>query len=259
MKHLFGLSALALLTFSQGLFADCCPCIEYSFYAKVGSGVCCPETLHVIAPPTTWNVALQGYDTTLGTRAIADLSLGCELMRWLDLDVSIASRSNFKYRKFQTPTVGGDSYRREFDLHVRSILFSATLLGREMSCFTWDIACGTLYPVVGASVGMSDLLITNFRTTGLSPSGDSAPYASFSAENQHTLRRRCTYTVFVGLEYNIQDRWALSTGYRYFDAGRFKGPRFFRVANGSAVDVSGEEWKMRFRANEWFIALKMFF
>lgn len=258
MKHLFAL-LLLLTTSSSGLFADCCPCIEYFFYAKAGSGVCCPETMRVVALPPTWNVSLQGYNAPLGTRAIADASLGCELMRCLDLDVGIASRSIFKYRKFQTHANGGESYRREFDLNVRSILFSATLLGRDVPCFARDIACGTLYPMVGAGVGVSDLLITNFRTTGLPPSGESDPYASFSVENAYTLRRRCTYTVLAGVEYNVQDRFALSTGYRYFDAGRFKGPRFFRVANGSAVDVSGDEWKLRFRANEWFIALKMFF
>jgi len=40
-------------------------------------------------------------------------------------------------------------------------------------------------------------------------------------------------------EYNYNDCWALATGYRRFDAGKFNGPRFQRVATGAAVDVAG--------------------
>lgn len=112
--------------------------------------------------------------------------------------------------------------------------------------------------MLGAGVGMSNLLITNYRTTGLAPTGDSAPYASFSAENQYTLRKNFTYTVLAGLEYSYKEYWAIGSGYRWLDAGHFKGPRYQRVASGSAVDVSGDAWKMRFRANEWFIEFKIF-
>jgi hypothetical protein len=176
----------------------------------------------------------------------------------VDLEVSISNRSTFTYRKFQTPTTGGGSYTREFDLDVTPILFSVNFLGRGIPHLNWNISCGKIYPVVGAGVGVSNLLITNFRTTGLPPSGASAPHASFSAENQYTLRKNFTYTALVGLEYSYKDYWAIGTGYRWFDAGNFEGPRFQRVASGAAVDVAGEEWKMRFRSNEWFIELKIF-
>ena len=85
-----------------------------------------------------------------------------------------------------------------------------------------------------------------------------AAYASFSSENQYTLRRNFTYTLLAGLEYSYDDAWALSTGYRWFNAGHFKGPRYQRVASGSAVDVGCNAWNMRFRANEWFIEFKIF-
>lgn len=229
-----------------------------SFYIKVGSGISCSERANIVAPYPPWYPAVQGYNAKLGNHPIASASVGCELWDMLDLEATLANRSTFKYRKFQTPTNGTASYTRKFDLDVTSILFSANLLGRGISCLNWDMLCGTLYPMLGAGVGMSNLLITNYRTTGLLPTGDSAPYASFSAENQYTLRKNFTYTLLAGIEYNYQNIWALGTGYRWFNAGCFRGPRYQRVANGAAVDVACDAWKMRFRANEWFIELKMF-
>lgn len=259
MKRIFVVFSLLIIAFSTPIHADCCcqsdP--DYTFYIKAGSGVSFAQKAHVSAPPPAWNPAVQGYDSTLGNRGIADFAIGCELMRMVDVEVSVSARTAFKYRKFQTPLSGGDSYTREFDLTVIPILFSINLLGRDIPCLNWDLGCGTLYPIVGAGVGVSNLLITNFRTTGLPPSGDSDPFASFSAENQHTLRQNFTYTALIGFEYNHNDRFAIATGYRWFDAGQFKGPKFQRVGTGAAVDVAEDAWKMRFRANEWFIELKI--
>lgn len=255
------LTSLSLLAISVSSILNakcCCQPQDYSFYIKVGSGISFSESANVTAPPPTWNPAVQGYNSKLGNRAIADLGIGCELMHLVDLEVSVSHRAAFKYRKFQTPVGGGDSYTREFDLDVTPILFSVNLLGRDVACLNWDIACGKIYPTIGAGVGVSNLSITNFRTTGLPPSGDSDPFASFSAENQHTQRKNFTYTTLVGLEYNYNDCWVIATGYRWFDAGKFKGPRFQRVATGAAVDIAGEEWKMRFRSNEWFVEFKIF-
>lgn len=246
MKRILVLLLLPILGMAEG----CCD--DYSFYMKVGSGISFSESAKVTAPPLAWNRAIQGYHSKLGNRAIAGLSIGCELMRYVDVEVSVSARSTFKYRKFQTPVDGGDSYTREFDLDVIPILFSVNLLGRDLLCFN------NVYPFVGAGIGVSHLLITNFRTTGLPPSGASDPFASFSAENQYTHRRNFTYTALVGFEYNYNDCFAIATGYRWFDAGKFRGSRYQRVASGAAVDVGDQAWKMRFRANEWFIEFKIY-
>lgn len=258
MKRILAFSSLLAMTLLSTLNAECCQCQDHLFYLKVNTGVSCSQSTDVSAPPQTWSPAFQGYNAKIGNRTIAGLAIGCEFMGLVDLEVSISTRSNFKYRKFQTPVGGGASYTREFDLDVTPILFSANLLGRDIPSLNYDFGWGNLYPILGVGVGSSNLTITNFRTTGLAPSGDSAPFASFSSENQHTLRKKLTYTVLVGFEYNHNDSWAIATGYRWFDAGTFKGPRFIRVANGSAVDVSGQQWKMRFKSNEWFVEFKIF-
>lgn len=236
----------------------CGPSKDYSFYIKVDSGVSCAESANVNAPYPPWTPAVQGYNSRLGNCAIVGLSIGCEFVRAVDLEVSVSYRSTFEYRKFQTPTTGGGSYTRKFDLAVTPILFSANFLGRSIPYSHWDVGCGSIYPMIGAGVGMSHLLITNYRTTGLPSTGDSAPYESFSAENQYTFRKNFTYTVLAGVEYSHRNCWAISTGYRWFDAGQFTGPRYQRVGTGSAVDLDGVEWKMRFRSNEWFIEFKIF-
>lgn len=231
---------------------------DYSFYIKLDSGVSVSQSADITAPSPTWNQAIQGYNSSLGTCAIAGFAVGCEVFHVMDFQVGISNRSTFEYRKYQTPVTGGQSYTRKFDLSVTPILFSATLLGQKIPYFHWDISCGTFYPIIGGAVGVSDLLITNFRTTGLAPTGNSDPYDSFSSENQYTMRKNLTYTVFAGLEYNHDNRWAIGSGYRWFDAGSFKGPRYQRVSSGSSVDVDGNSWDMQFKANEWFIEFKIF-
>lgn len=244
-------------TLIRAASADSQP-FEYSFYARLGSGLSCSESANICAPYPPWNPAVQGYNAGLGRCPIAALSIGCELSQMLDLEFNVANRSIFKYRKFQTPTAGGGSYSRTFDLNVTSILFSAYLLGRGVSCLSRELCCGSIYPLIGFGLGASDILITNYRTICLPATGDSTPYASFSAENQYTLSRKVSYSLFIGLEYNHDARWAIATGYRWFNAGSFNGPQYQRIASGSAVDVGGAAWHMRLRANEWFIECKIF-
>lgn len=253
------LATLSLLAITVSGSTQCCDRTQdYSFYIKIDSGLSCAEPSHVIAPSPPWNPAIQGYDSNLGNCPIAGLSIGCEFEHLVDLEVNVSNRSTFKYRKFQTPTAGGSSYTREFDLNVTPILLAANVLGRNIPYLHWNIGCGTIYPMIGAGLGVSNILITNFRTTGLPPTGDSAPFGSFSSENQYTLRKSFTYTILAGLEYNYNDSWAIGTGYRWFDAGHFNGPRYLRVSSGSAVDVAGDKWQMSFRSNEWFIEFKIF-
>lgn len=244
--------------FATGIMHSCCTSGNYSFYIKVDSGVSCSESANACAVNPPWNPAIQGYNATLGKAPIAGLSVGCELSNLVDVEVNISNRSLFKYRKCQTSAEGSEPYTRKFDLDVTSILFCANFLGRGTRCFNWDVCCGKVYPLVGFGLGGSNLLITNFRTTGLPPTGDSAPYASFSAENEYTLRRKFTYALLAGFEYNRHDCWAVATGYRWFNAGHFNGPRYLRVDTGAAVDVACDAWKMRFRAHEWFIEFKIF-
>ncbi|MDP3788556.1 MAG: outer membrane beta-barrel protein [Candidatus Chromulinivorax sp.] len=231
---------------------------DYSFYLKVGTGASLSQLANVVALSSPWNEAEQGYDSNLGNCAIVGFGIGCELWDVVDLEVTISNRSIFEYRKFQTATNGDGSYTREFDLSVTPILLTANFLGKGIPHLHWNVGEGCFHPMLGVGLGVSNLLITNFRTTGLALTGDSSPFNSFSAENQYTMRKNFTYAVAVGFEYNYDERWAIGTGYRWLNAGNFDGPEYLRTVNGSAVDVGSYAWQMRFRANEWFVEFKIF-
>lgn len=242
-----------------GITTYCREPLDYSFYTKVGSGISFSDSANINAHYPPWSPATEGYNSKLGNCPIVAFSIGCELSHVIDLEFNLSNRSIFKYRKCQNSTICNSSYTREFDLSVTPILFSANILGRGIPCLHKNIgSCGKIYPLIGAGVGSSDLLITNFRTTGLSPTGNSAPYESFTAENQYTLRKNFTYIALIGFEYSHNTRWAIGSGYRWFDAGCFKGPQYQRTTNGAAVDTACEAWNIRFRANEWFIEFKIF-
>lgn len=259
MKRIMASLFLLALSLSNSADAKCsCHPEDYSFYLKVGSGVSFAESAHVTASPLAWNPAIQGYNSKLGNRGIAEFAIGCEYKHLMDIEISVSNRSTFKYRKFQTPTNGGNSYTREFDLKITPVLLSINLLGRDIECMNLNIACGNLYPILGAGIGASCIQISNFRTTGLTSTGSSFPFPSFSSENQYTHHTNFTYTVQIGMEYNYNDAWTIASGYRFLDAGTFKGPRYLRTSTGGAVDISGNEWKTRFRANEWFLEFSLY-
>ncbi len=251
---LFFVAAISFMSDAQ----SCNEAEDYSFYMKIDSGASLSQSANIVAVYPPWDEAVQGYDSNLGNCAIAGFSIGCELFQVVDVEVGISNRSIFEYRKFQTSTIGSGSYNRQFDVSVTPIMLSANILGKGVPHLHWNVGCGSFYPMIGVGAGVSNILITNFRTTGLPSTGDSSPYNSFSAENQYTLRRNFTYAVLAGVEYNHNERWAIGTGYRWLNAGDFAGPQYLRTVNGSATDVSSDQWQMRFRANEWFIEFKIF-
>lgn len=255
MKHLLIALSLLMITISNTM-SSCNECQNHYFYIKAESGISASKCANITAPCPPWNQANQGYNSELGNCPILGLSVGCEILNIIDLEANISNRSIFKYRKYQTSS-DNSSYTREFDLNITSFLFYTYLIGKSVHCLNWSFCCGKIYPLIGLGLGASNLLITNFRTTGLPSTGGSYPYDSFTSENQYTLRRNFTYTLSAGLEYNRND-WAISTGYRWFNAGCFKGPQYLRASNGSAVDIGCNTWNMQFKSNEWFIQLKIF-
>lgn len=257
MRYLFTILGAFFITVSTSAKCSTTP-TDYTFYIKASSGFSCSESANVSAPSPLWNRAIQGYNASMGTCPIIGLSVGAEFLHLVDFELSLSNRSTYEYKKLQTPVDGGDSYTRRFDLDVTPILLNVQLLGASIESLHLNTRYGKIYPTIGFGIGVSRLLITNFRTTDLPSTGDSFPYPSFSAENQYTLRTNFTYMVLAGVEYNHQDRWAINLGYRLLNSGYFSGPQYLRVSSGSSVDVGKNQWKMRYVANELCIELKLF-
>lgn len=267
-------SLLATSAYAQGMMIqspslteseECCE--SGSFYLKLGTGATFPYKAKIHASPALWDPSPQGYNGSLGVEPIIEGGLGYEFCPLISTDLVFSYRPNFSYKKFQTSTAtstpgfAGTKTRR-FKLDIATMLFSAYLSGRDICYISWDFPCicSSLYPIIGGGVGVSQLKIFDFRSTGL-PSVDplSNPFPSFTAENQYTIRYRFTYQVLAGLEFRYHHSWALSLGYRWFDINRFKGPRYFRDSLGHAFDAENKEWRIKFKTNELFLDLKVFF
>lgn len=242
---------------------ECCG----NAYLKLGSGASFALDADVSAPTAFWSPAIEGYNANLGVRPIAEVGFGYEFSNLLSAELSLSYRPQYEYRKKQTVTPDSTtpasftSITRQFDLDVGNLMFSIFLSGRGFDCLNWSLGCipGSIYPILGGGVGVGRLLINNFRGINLPAVSPSDPFPAFSSENQYTVRYRPVYQVMAGLEYRYCDKWAVSVGYRWLDYGRFKGPRFVRIADGTALDTTDNEWRIRFAANEAFVEFKWFF
>lgn len=249
---------------------DCCEdpcCYPSKFYLKIGSGASFAVRATVNASPAIWDPSPNGYNSSLGTAPILLGGIGYDYCSLFSGEFSVSYRPQFEYNKFQTsqpsstPGFLGNTKTRRFKLDVSSAMFSAYFSGRTFDYSCWQPPCigGHLFPVIGAGVGVSRLNIFDFRTTGLpSVLPDVNPAPGFGSDNAYTVRYRFTYQVSAGVEYNYCDTWSLSVGYRWFDAGRLNGPQYIRRPPGTALDITGNEWKMRFRANELLVEFKLF-
>jgi opacity protein-like surface antigen len=235
-------------------------------YLKIGSGASFSTKTDIHAPSAVWDLAVQGYDSHLGTRPIITGGIGYEFCPLVAADILFSYRPNFTYKKFQTaintnntPGFLGDKTRR-FNLDIASLMGTAYLNGRGIRYLCWDLGTqakyGEIYPTIGGGVGMSRITIYNFRSTGLPPIVSTLP--SFASTNEYTVRYKFTYQLLGGFEYRYHNRWAISAGYRWFDVAKFKGPRYAREADGDAFDVGHNEWRIDFSANELFVELKVF-
>lgn len=232
-----------------------------SFYLKVGSGVSISNTAQITTNPAVWDPAYQGYNSRLGAAPIALAGVGYD-SRFVFGELTASCRPNYSYNKNQTPTTSSTpgslgSTTRRFNLDVSSVMFSLYFNGRGFKALTWNIRkTGAFYPIIGSGVGVSQMKIFNFRSTGLPPVASGFP--AFASENQYTTSYRFTYQVMGGFEYRYRDRYAISLGYRWFDVSSFKGPRYIRDNQGNAIDVQSNTWKIKFDANEVFLELKLF-
>ena len=234
------------------------------YYFKVGTGASFSEKTDVSASPLFWDPSPQGYNANMGCQPILAGGVGYEFSDLLSADITLSYRPNFQYKKFQTSsstTTPGflGSKTRKFDLGISTLMFSAYITGLPFQYLTWKIpcCCGSIYPIIGAGIGVNQLLVTNFRSTGLPPVNEADPFPAFSSDNAYFKSYHFTYQAMAGLEFRFMECWALSAGYRWFDAGKFKGPKYVRDQTGNALEAI--PWKIRFRANEFFFELKYFF
>lgn len=258
-----------VLFFPTYLAAFCCD--QGQFYLKASSGVSFSETAKINATPLEWDASPQGYNSRLGNTGIISAGIGYEFPCILALDVTVAYRPGYNYRKFQTTSASDTpgflgEKTRQFDLDVYTAMFNVYLSGKGVEWLEWNWECipVKIYPLVGAGIGYNQLNINNFRSVPTAvPVLDCQGHpfvepGTFGSESPLTERFHFAYQIMAGVEARICDQWAISLGYRYFDAGRFNGPQYIRNPCGEAVNVKGNVWKIDFKANEIFFELKVY-
>lgn len=233
-------------------------------YFKISPGVSFPLKPNIQALPPTWDDVIEGYNSSLGTRPNIGIGAGYEMCSWGAAEVNLTYRGAFNYNKFQRPTPGAvfntlPDKERRFRMEALTLMGSFFVTGRDFSCLTWNCGSASVYPIVGFGLGTSRIPIWDFRATCLPSNEDSGPYNTFSSENQYSLRWKFTYQVSGGIEYRSCDNWAIGVNYRWFDAGRLGGPRYFRSNSGQSFDVGCDVWKISLKANELVFDLKTFF
>lgn len=263
--RILGLLVSSLLAWSIPLPAEwyCQP--QIAPYVKLTGGATFPCSLNVTAPEPVWSQAVEGFNSDFDARPMVAGAIGADIGNYAGVDLSVAYRGQFNYEKFQTPIIDGSigpltsTRTRHFNLDATSLMCSLYLYGTCFDCLNWQCASGSVYPVIGVGLGTSRLVIWDFRTTGLSPSSENnEPLLGFTAENQYYVQWRFTYQVSAGLEYRCGS-WALGLGYRWFDAGRLGGPRYFRDKVGGSFDAGSDVWKFSLRSNEVYADLRFFF
>ncbi len=242
---------------------------EKKTYLKLELGASFSTTARVSAPLTFWDGATQGYDSDFGTRPLFAAALGYDIVPALTAELSLSYRPHYTYTKFQTPPDTNDSSpgfigtkTRRFNIDATTLLVSLFLNGRGLAPLRWKSGpMGSyFYPFVGAGVGISDVTLYNFRSTGLPPNADAfGTTLSFASENEYTKRYPFTYQVLAGLAYRLLPNWKFEIGYRWLSTNRFKGPSFIRDKTGNSADVRGFEWKQRLSANELFLNINRYF
>ncbi len=249
----------------QSVFANPCCCdSDWGMgYIKVSPGATFPLKADICARQPVWDPAIQGYNSKFDTRTNFGLAVGYEFCPWMAVEANITYRGQFKYKKFQTPPAGATTdlpaKTRRFNMDLLTTMGSLVLQGRYFDCCTCECDTISVYPIISGGVGTSRIIIWDFRSTGLAPTDDNAPLLSFASENQYSVRWNFSYQLSAGLECRYCDNWAIAVSYRWFDAGRFRGPRYFRDQDGNAFDVCNETWRMHLQANEVVVDLKVFF
>ena len=239
---------------------------EKKAYLKFESGASFSTNNTISVPTPPWAPTSKGYSDDFGITPLFLVAFGYDVIPCLTTELSLSYRPHYTYKRsfsvdpnFQGLDSSG-TITRHFHLDATSLLFSLFFNGRGFDALRWEVGPSNsyIYPFIGTGLGISELTIYDFRTTGLNPIVPEG-FKSFGSENQYTKRYRFTYQATAGFAYRLLADWAFELGYRWFSTMRFNGPSYFRTSVGSAADLTSEEWRMRLSAHEVFANVKYYF
>lgn len=268
-------AALASQGISPSHTPPCC-CAEAKnkerrAFLKIVSGASFSQKINPSVDTPIWDPSPEGYNSRLGTAPIIGGGFGYHFFDFLSGDITLSYRWNYKYSKFQTnalpPTTPGalPSRTRKFDLDSTSLMFNARLHGRGVKGLYYAVDCAGSYiaPILGGGIGFTYHKVRNFHSQ-IAPTSLTTPSrGAVSIGTSSATRTSFTYQFEAGIEYKYKETWGLTTGYRWFDAGKFKTPNHIVGGTGlpgsPVVGVVVPPWTGRLRAHEVFAELSYYF
>lgn len=256
-KKLTTLALLLSLPLHAGTMGEIA---THPWFASIGTGFSWTEKPGIRNPdPAFWDFSSQGYDSKLGDRGFYTFAVGKQVHDYVDISLSYLVHEVFDYQKFQsapagtsgTPGFTGAARTRFFRLDNRDLLINGFL---HPAPILTSLISLKFTPYVGGGIGYARNQVRNFYTVGTAIVNGVA-LGSTSTIGNPTNKNSFAWQGTVGL--NIQPQqscMSVNLGYRYFDGGKFNGPR--TVYTNSDGWLTSAAWSGRLKANQLFVELK---
>ena len=259
------LSLIMLLSTSKTLtlFFDCDP----KFYMNFDSGVSwalkpnfcvdlCP--LDDTGAPGCFDIAEQGYNSSLGNAFLYGLEAGLDLNDWLSMGTGFTYRGQYNYCKYQTVTGQPVDRVRQFDFENFSFMYNIYLNRTQNPCWSYDICNWTIAPYIGGGVGASRNSLYNFHTVYVKDITFGDNSTDISAVMSPNVKSTFAAQFMVGAEADYNEKVSLALGYRFFYGGKLVTNNYAFFTEGGYFETNNP-WVGTFKANEIVFSLHVTF
>lgn len=230
---------------------------SYPWFASIGTGYSWTLKPGIKNPdPTFWDFSVQGYDSSLGDRGFYTFALGKQVHEYLDLSLSYLAHEEFNYQKYQTgvsstPNFSGSVRNRYFKLNNRALLINGFL---HPASSWYQVASIELTPFIGAGLGYARNKVNDFHTVATVNVNNTFIGSTTTIGNEGN-RNSFAWQGTIGLNLRPQQsHFSVDFGYRYFDGGKFEGPR--ATYGNQEGWLSAKPWSGRLKANQAFVEFK---
>lgn len=231
---------------------------DYPFYFQISGGYSFSLTAKLggVAPPS-WDAAVEGYDSDLGSAPSFGAGIGYHANPWLNLLISSSFRGGYHYKKFQTaiPTIFSfgqlPNKTRYFDLDNYNVMLSLIAHGINEGNMRYCFCNGMIIaPFIGGGIGVARNNVYNFHSVLATSTGGFADVASdMEAKNTYSIAAEG----MLGLTWLLCDRFSFDIGYRFYYGGQFESNDYVIEPSAGAAATP---WKGKLLANEAFINLR---
>lgn len=215
----------------------------------------------VLAPPTYWDIAPEGYNDNVGHSQVLGASVGYVINSILRFEMGADNRSSFTYKKSQSaPSVTLSDFNwgpriREFKINNTTVMGSLFVNGSGLpSPIYYKSETYSIDPFLGVGIGVAFNTLDHLHSLQSQP-----PYRAFSVMTAGKTTQEFAYQFMAGFDIKTSRKIAIGFSYRYVDAGAFESSNHLAdnsnsttLSSGTAVPV----WRGKLIINEFYATLK---